>query len=153
MVPCTIPARYKGATGSKSHNKAASIRSDAGNYFRFECGEFLRASQILTVFSRRNVPGNSPGDEGRVIQSSECFARLYRRSNQAIVGASDQRQQPLPILTTLTIPGELVQVHGNGRLYLEECVDPPSMERHARGWRYNALYDGQGVAGWRKRSH
>lgn len=103
--------------------KAGSIKTDDGNYFRFECGEFLRASEVVTVFYDR--------------APSESYAKLYRnrhiRLNQ---DDSDYRQ-----LLSLTTPAEWVQIHSDGSLFLEECGAEPRISRHREGWRYNVLAD------------
>jgi hypothetical protein len=108
--------------------KAASIKSEDGVYYRFECGEFLRASEIMTVFS----------DEGKPI---ECFAKLYRNRHVRLHTEQDEFRQ-LPSLTT---QAEWVQVFGRDGLYLDECAADPRIERHKQGWRYNVVPD-SGVA-------
>jgi len=114
--------------------KALPITSDRGDEFRFECGEFLRASEILTVFSTENG-----------LKYSESFAKLYRKSNvvrsQVASKARESIVEHTPTLIDLTRPGEWVAVHSYGRLYLEECSVPPSIERHRAGWRYNAVLE------------
>ena len=35
-----------------------------------------------------------------------------------------------------------MQVYGSGRVYVEECSDPPRIERHRQCWRYDAVNDG-----------
>jgi hypothetical protein len=104
--------------------KAASIKSEDGVYYRFECGEFLRASEIMTVFS----------DEGKPI---ECFAKLYRNRHVRLHTEHDEFRQ-LPSLTT---QAEWVQVFGRDELYLDECAADPRIERHKQGWRYNVVPD------------
>ncbi|KAL3775513.1 hypothetical protein HJC23_000085 [Cyclotella cryptica] len=51
-------------------SQAPFITSDCGHSFRFECGEFLRSSEVLTIFNRQS----DSTDTSR----AECFARLYR---------------------------------------------------------------------------
>ena len=101
--------------------KAPSIKSDDGIYFRFECGEFLRASEILTIL-----------DQG---QASECFAKLYRNRHVQLHRGHEEYRQ----LASLTSPAEWVQIHGRDELYLEECAAEPHIERHRQGWRYNVV--------------
>ena len=38
-------------------------------------------------------------------------------------------------------PGEWVHVHCNGNLYLEECVNPPTIRREREGWRYEVVHE------------
>lgn len=103
--------------------RAPSIKSDDGVYFRFECGEFLRSSEIVTFF-RRNAP-------------SECFAKLYRNRHARLhTGHGEVRS-----LASLTVQAEWVQVFGSEELYLEECGTEPNIERHRQGWRYNVVLD------------
>lgn len=108
--------------------KAASIKSEDGVYYRFECGEFLRASEIMTVFS----------DDGKPV---ECFAKLYRNRHVRLHTLHDEFRQ-LPSLTT---QAEWVQVFGRDELHLEECAADPRIERHKQGWRYNVVPE-SGVA-------
>ena len=103
-----------------------------GEEFRFECGEFLRASEILTI-----------GD----IKSMESYARLYRKSNVERAKQHDESQKmkgrfsenTYPFLSELTTPGEWVAIHAHGNLYLEQCATVPTIERHRAGWRYNVV--------------
>jgi hypothetical protein len=124
--------RVKSSRGIKVRlgpsQKAASIKSEDGVYYRFECGEFLRASEIMTVFS----------DESKPI---ECFAKLYRNRHVQLHTEHDEFRQ-LPSLTT---QAEWVQVFGRDGLYLDECAADPRIERHKLGWRYNVVPD-SGVA-------
>lgn len=109
--------------------RAPPIKSgDGSEYFRFECGEFLRASEILTVFSQAGDP-------------IECFAKLYRNRHVRWHTGHDSFRQ-LPSLTT---QAEWVQVFGPEDLFLDECAAEPRIERHAQGWRYNVVPDA-GVA-------
>lgn len=104
--------------------KAGSIKSDDGIYFRFECGEFLRASEVLTIFYNHDEP-------------SECYAKLYRNRHVRLNNDdSDYRQ-----LLSLTTPAEWVQVFSDDRLFLEECGAEPEILRHREGWRYNIVSD------------
>jgi hypothetical protein len=101
--------------------RASSIKSDDGVYFRFECGEFLRASEIVT-FSKDN-------------SKHECFAKLYRNRHVRLhVG----EVRPL---SSLTAQAEWVQVFGEKDQFLEECETEPRIERHRQGWRYNVILD------------
>jgi hypothetical protein len=124
--------RVKSSRGIKVRlgpsRKAASIKSEDGVYYRFECGEFLRASEIMTVFS----------DESKPI---ECFAKLYRNRHVQLHTEHDEFRQ-LPSLTT---QAEWVQVFGRDELNLDECAADPRIERHKLGWRYNVVPE-SGVA-------
>jgi len=119
---------------------APVIKADDNTSFRFECGEFLRASELLTVFNKRSHDGEED-------DTSESFAKLYRRRNHK-QNNIDGDKQPLldrfSSLQSIVSPGEWVQVHGNGQLLLEECTEAPVIERNRIGWKYtvicNAVY-------------
>ena len=100
--------------------KAPSIKSEDGVYFRFECGEFLRASEIMTTFSSSGEP-------------EECFAKLYRNRHARL----HQGHEEYRSLQSLTVQAEWVQVFSNNELFLEECAAEPRIERHQQGWRYS----------------
>jgi hypothetical protein len=108
--------------------RAPSIKSDEGVYFRFECGEFLRASEILTMFS----------DEG---EPSESFVKLYRNRHARFHLGHDECRS----LVFLTTQAEWVQAYCGSDLFLVECALEPRIERHKQGWRYNVLPE-DGVA-------
>jgi hypothetical protein len=103
--------------------RAPSIKSDDGVFFRFECGEFLRASEIVTFFRRNST--------------IECFAKLYRNRHVRLHTGHEEVRS----LASLTVQAEWVQVFGDGELYLEECAAEPRIERHRQGWRYNVVLD------------
>ena len=103
--------------------RAPSIKSDDGVYFRFECGEYLRASEVVTFFS-----------EGA---PSECYAKLYRNRHIRLYGGHGEIRP----LTSLTVQAEWVQVFGQEDVFLEECATEPRIERHRQGWRYNVVLD------------
>jgi hypothetical protein len=105
--------------------RSPSIKSDDGVYFRFECGEFLRASEIVTFFRDK-----SP---------AESFAKLYRNRHLRLQNTYGSVKQ----LASLTAQSEWVQVFGGEHLYLEECITEPRIERHRQGWRYNVVLDAQ----------
>ena len=119
--------RVQAQTGLKVRlgpsRRAPSIKSDDGVYFRFECGEFLRASEIMTVY-RRGSP-------------SECFAKLYRNRHVRLHAGHGEIRQ----LVSLTSQSEWVQVFSNDEVYMEECTMEPRIERHRQGWRYNVVLD------------
>ena len=101
--------------------KATSIKLDNDAYFRFECGEFLRASEVVTFF-----PEDSP---------PECFAKLYRNRHVRLHSLlSDVRQ-----LQSMTAPAEWVQVIAENYVYMEECASEPGIHRQRGGWRYNVV--------------
>lgn len=110
---------------------APSISSENGASFRFECGEYLRASEIITFFDKQR---------GRSFPAKECFAKLYRKNR-----ATNDSNQPLlnRHLSLQSYPGEWVQVFGIGQLILEECADTPSIERDRNGWRCTAVSEVQ----------
>ena len=113
---------------------APLIKSDCGTSFRFECGEFLRASEIITIFDKADV-----SEQKKDAVKAECFAKLYRKNRG--FDESDSSQSLLnrySSLQSLTLPGEWVQIHGNGELYLEECSIAPTFERFREGWGYRA---------------
>jgi len=101
--------------------RAIAIKSEDDIHFRFETGEFLRASEVVTFFPEQCPP--------------ETFAKLYRnrhvRLNEAEV---DHRQ-----LQSIACPAEWVQITGDDCKYLEEYKSEPQIERHRGGWRYNAV--------------
>ena len=101
--------------------RASSIRSEDGVYFRFECGEFLRASEVVTFFRHNSV--------------QESFAKLYRNRHVRL-HTGDLRP-----LSSLTTQAEWVQVFGGGVLLLDECATEPRIVRHKQGWRYNVVLD------------
>ncbi|KAL7551589.1 hypothetical protein ACHAWF_014772 [Thalassiosira exigua] len=133
--------------------RAPIIRSDRddGVSFRFECGEHLRASEVLAVRSSRSGGGSGV---------AERWAKLYRKRDRkgdrdlgrreedtsiggpADVSSPDRR----PPLESLVSPGEWVQIHdGNANArepFLEECSTAPSIERNRDGWRYVAVRPG-----------
>jgi len=118
---------------------APVIKADDNTSFRFECGEFLRASEVMTVFNKRSHDGED--------SASECFAKLYRRRNHKQNNHDGDRQPLLDhfsSLQSIVSPGEWVQVHGNGQQLLEECSEAPVVERNRIGWKYtvicNAVY-------------
>ena len=113
--------------GPSSH--APTIKSDKNVAFRFECGEYLRASEIMTVL------GNSScGADG-----AECYAKLYRRQNSNYTSDQASFLDRSSTLQSLTSHGEWVQVHGNGQLCLEECAEAPMIERNRHGWSYTVI--------------
>jgi hypothetical protein len=108
--------------------RAPSIKSEDGVYFRFECGEFLRASEVVTVFSEEGTP-------------IESFAKLYRNRHVRLhMGHEEFRGLP-----SLTAQAEWVQIYNGSELFLEECAADPRIERHKQGWRYNVVPE-NGVA-------
>ncbi|GKY95510.1 hypothetical protein MPSEU_000512700 [Mayamaea pseudoterrestris] len=102
--------------------RAPSIKSGDGVYFRFECGEFLRASEVMTIF-------NEAGDP------VECFAKLYRNRHVRL----HKPVQRFRSLASLTVQAEWVNVFDEQELFLEECATEPRIERHKQGWRYTVL--------------
>lgn len=87
---------------------------------------------------------------------SECFAKLYR--NHAAAAQKNKSSDMTNMTTTSSatsavasarsnsslidsIPGEWVQIHNNGKFYLEECPMAPSIERHFDGWRYHVVME------------
>jgi hypothetical protein len=118
-------------------SSAPVIASHNGATFRFECGEFLRASEVMTVFCRPKP------NEFASATATECFAKLYRRSSH--FSGNDLSQTLLgrfSSLQSLTSPGEWVQVHGHGDLFLEECSAAPIIERNRDGWQYTVVCGG-----------
>lgn len=114
---------------------APYITSDSGHSFRFECGEFLRASEVLTVFHKEHENG---GSEAKV----ECFARLYRKNQVLDVDPSVRNAESVySSIQSLAVPGEWVAVHDSGALFLEECSTPPLVERNRDGWRCSAIHN------------
>jgi len=132
--------------------RARPIKSSDDVCFRFECGEFLRASEILTIHGHADIEENEDNGE-EIPHPSESFAKLYRnksskgkKSNQTDdVIQSNNIKNEVVQLSSLTAPGEWVHVHCNGNLYLEECVNSPTIRRNRDGWRYEVLIE-SGIA-------
>ena len=62
--------------------RANSIKNEGGEYFRFECGEFLRASEVCVMRSEEDVPNAETATQGpEQTKTYECFAKLYRNSH------------------------------------------------------------------------
>lgn len=112
-------------------NRAPSIKSSDGVYFRFECGEFLRSSEIMTVYREDS--------HGRTV--SESFAKLYRNRHVRLAAPGNNGQSDVRQLASLTSQAEWVQVHDDSlnELYLRECQTGPRIERHRQGWRYRIV--------------
>ena len=104
--------------------RAPSIKSEEDVHFRFECGEFLRASEIMTVFS----------EAGRPVES---YAKLYRNRHVRLHNGHEEHRS----LQSMTAQSEWVQIYNENELFLEECSasGPPRIERHKQGWRYNVI--------------
>jgi hypothetical protein len=132
-------------TGPSKRSRPIKSRDDV--CFRFECGEFLRASEILTIHGHADVEEKEDNGEP-ILRPSESFAKLYRNTNSKKDTQHQVRQQQhhsvknnfLP-LSSYTSPGEWVHVHCNGNLYLEECVNPPTIKRDKDGWRYEVVLE------------
>ena len=119
--------------------RANSIKNEGGEYFRFECGEFLRASEVCVMRSEEDALSTDNATQGpEQTKTYECFAKLYRNSHARAANADGITYRSL---NSLAAPGEWVQVYGSGRIYLEECSDPPRIERHRECWRYDAVND------------
>jgi hypothetical protein len=159
--------------------KSMAITSARGDVtFRFECGEFLRSSQVLTFTCTMATPPHTtpatnpmastnggnvhvPGasdDTTTTTTYQESYAKIYRRSHSSqppspttttsssnndaasIVAPATTAAAPLTLADICT-SGEWVQVHGNGRHYLEECAQAPTMKRNFRGqgWRFEVV--------------
>lgn len=108
--------------------RAPSIKSNDGDMFRFECGEFLRASEEIAFFSGQSEP-------------SEAYCKLYRNRHVRLHLEDDSFRS----LESLSTPGEWVQIHDDRIHFLERCDDEPQIERHRQGWRYTSIPDA-GVA-------
>ena len=109
--------------------RAPSIKSNEGVYFRFECGEFLRASEVTTVYREDS--------QGRIL--TESFAKLYRNRHVRLNEA--QRSEDYRRLECYTTQAEWVQIHDDERneQCLQECKATPRIERHKQGWRYKVV--------------
>ena len=130
--------------------------SKDGSYFRFECGEFLRVSEILTIHGHADVDEKETDHGEPITHPSESFAKLYRNKSskqnnrhqlQQLQQQQTQQQNSKTTkkefvpLSSYTSPGEWVHVHCNGNLYLEECVNPPRVKRDHDGWRYEVVHE------------
>jgi len=135
-------------------SNAPIIKSDNNDdavSFRFECGEFLRASEVVTVFYKVGVVGGTS-----TATTAECFAKLYRRHNHHLSESNDSGQTSSLLgryssLQSLISPGEWVQVHdgnNNGELFLEECSTPPRIERNRDGgFQYTVIRSSSAAGG------
>ena len=101
--------------------RASSIKSEDDTYFRFECGEFLRASEVVTFFAEGQEP--------------ESFAKLYRNRHASL---HNNQAVHRPIMS-LASPAEWVQINADNYQYLQECSSDPYVQRHRDGWRYNVV--------------
>jgi hypothetical protein len=101
--------------------RANAIKSGEDVYFRFECGEFLRASVVMTIF-KETEPG-------------ESFATLFRNRHILMY----QEKSEVRLLSQMALHAEWVQIYGDDCLYLEECAAQPRIQRHRDGWRYNVV--------------
>jgi hypothetical protein len=111
--------------------RANTIQSEKGESFRFECGEILRVSEILSF---GGLPSSlSSQTEDMQLQSVEIFAKLYR--NPKVTNVANHG---IPF-TEVVQQGEWVQVYGGKRLYLEECLETPVIERNVDGWMYEVV--------------
>jgi hypothetical protein len=119
--------RVKSSRGVKARQgpsrRAPSIRSEDGaRVMRFECGEFLRASEIVTVFAL----------DGKAMES---FAKLFRNRHVQLY----RGLEPFRPLVSLAAPAEWVPIFSSSEQFLEECTNAPRIERHKQGWRYNVV--------------
>jgi len=101
--------------------RATSIKSEDGMHFRFETGEFLRASEIVTFNSGKSSAG--------------MFVKLYRNRHVQL-NESQFEHRPLQAIAG---SAEWVQTTSEDSVFLEECKFEPKIQRHRGGWRYNAV--------------
>lgn len=131
--------------------RAPVIKSDTNVPFRFECGELLRASEVLIVHGHVDMD-NSQLEEEEINNYntkpiSECFAKLYRNKHSRRIHPVGKRNANYYIpLSTITAPGEWVHVESNApgvpsinATYLEECANSPTIQRHRDGWKYKVV--------------
>jgi len=132
--------------------RAMSIKSDDGVFFRFECGEFLRASEVLTINGHADIDETTTSSSSSLDQdscngqsSSECFAKLYRnkqsRRNHGNVVVKDESKGDVTTVSGLLTRGEWVHIYCNGKIHLEESPHPPAIQRHHEGRRYDVALD------------
>ena len=147
QAPRGIRARIGPSRRAPSiRSAAAGARGVAGRteYLRFECGEFLRASEILTILPAKvdnmhetddhNDGGGGGGGGDSTV--AECYCKLYRNRHAALHQRTSSEHRPLEAYTA---PAEWVQVYDGGELFLEECAREPRIERHPQGgWKYRA---------------
>ena len=119
---------------------APSISSESGDSFRFECGEYLRASEIITCFDKQQQRGRTQNSKDG--PATDCFAKLYRK-NRAMNDSNQPLLNRYLSLQSYHAGGEWVQVFGNEQLILEECSSAPLIERDRNGWRCTALNEVQ----------
>ncbi len=137
-------------------SRARPIKSTTDDScFRFECGEYLRASEIVTIHGHTDIMdyGSSHNNMNGEMNSnpSESFAKLYRHKQQDDdcnnsrhqnfnVQINHQNNNKFAPLSFYTSCGEWVHVHFNGNIYLEECTNPPSIKRDRNGWEYEVIH-------------
>lgn len=125
--------------------------------FRFECGEYLRASEIISIHGHADIMEHGSTCSHNNINGemnanpSESFAKLYRHKQQDDdcnnschqnfkVQIHHQNNNKFAPLSFYTSCGEWVHVHCNGNIYLEECTNPPSIKRDRNGWEYEVIH-------------
>jgi len=125
--------------------RALSIKSDDGVYFRFECGEFLRASEVLTINGHADIDETTSSsfdqDSCNDQPPSECFAKLYRNKQSRRSHGEDECKADITALSNLLGRGEWVHICCNSKFYLEERAQPPAIQRHREGRRYDVAVD------------
>jgi len=135
-------------TGTSSRSRP--IKSNDDICFRFECGEYLRASEILTIHGHADLDQSDDISGEVIVHPSESFAKLYRvkkrdNTTQEVssfgVNSNSRMKQNVIPLSSYTSSCEWVHVHCNGNLYLEECVNPPTIKRDRDGWDYEIMYE------------
>jgi hypothetical protein len=106
--------------------RANTIQSEKGEVFRFDCGEILRVSEILSF-------GCSVQTEDFQDESVEIFAKLYRNPKVSKVCNHNVS------ISAVVQQGEWVPVYVGNRHYIEECIGKPTIERNVDGWMYEVV--------------
>jgi hypothetical protein len=128
------------------YQQANVIKSDDDICFRFECGEFLRASEVFTADIvddyHQDMGSKLLNSRKTVARKSESFAKLYRRGEDNTPSiASSAKSESNRFLANLVTRGEWVQILYGDSIYLEECKNAPVIQRRRDGWNYKVVHE------------
>jgi hypothetical protein len=119
------------------YEQADVIKSDDA-HFRFECGEFLRASEVITADAVddyfQDAILHSAKNTLRQKRSIESFAKLYRRDDEQ--SKSEQERQFISLVSR----GEWVHISRDDVIYMEEYNQAPIIQRRRDGWNYKVVH-------------
>jgi len=131
------------------YQRANVIKSEDDLCFRFECGEFLRASEVFTAEipdDCQDIGSKYNNNRKQILrQTSNCesFAKLYRRGGENSLPnlASSAKSESNRFLLNLVTRGEWVQIVEGDIVYLKECDNAPVIQRRRDGWNYKVVCD------------